>query len=154
MRQTMQKSASYSMAVSATLHCLTGCALGEVLGLVLGMILGLGAFATIVLAISLAFLFGFGLSVLPLVQADIALRQALGIVVAADAISITVMELVDNGVMLIIPGAMHAGLVSPLFWISMPVALAMAFLVALPVNYHLLKRGRGHALTMKALGHH
>lgn len=146
-----------AMAVSATLHCLTGCAIGEVLGLVIGTAFGLDTGITILLAVVLAFVFGFSLSTLPLVRAGIGFFAALSAVFAADTLSIATMEVVDNLVMLAIPGAMEAGLVNPLFWISMPIALLAAFLVALPVNKYLLKRNKGHALTMKLLdghGHH
>lgn len=142
------------MAVSATLHCLTGCAIGEVTGLVLGTIFGLSTGMTIVLAIALAFVFGFALSTIPLVRSGIAFFAALSIVFAADTLSIATMEVVDNVVMAIIPGAMSAGLVNPVFWIAMPIALTAAFFAALPVNKYLLKRNKGHALTMKHLGHH
>lgn len=143
-----------SMAVSATLHCLTGCAIGEVTGLVLGTILGLSTGMTIILAVSLAFVFGFALSTIPLVKAGMGFFAALSVVFAADTLSITTMEIVDNAVMAIIPGAMGAGLVNPLFWVAMPIALTAAFFAALPVNKYLLKRNKGHALTMKHLGHH
>lgn len=146
-----------SMAVSATLHCLTGCAIGEVLGLIIGTVLGLGTHLTIILAIALAFVFGFSLSTLPLVKAGIGFTAALSVVFAADTLSITTMEIVDNLVMLLIPGAMNADLVTPLFWVSMPIALTAAFFAALPVNIYLLKRHKGHALTMNLLaesGHH
>lgn len=143
-----------AMAVSATLHCLTGCAIGEVLGLVIGTACGLGNGVTTLIAIALAFVFGFGLSTLPLVKAGIGFMAALSIVVAADTLSITVMEIVDNAAMYAIPGAMHATLVDPLFWISMPLALTVAFFAALPVNKYLLSKNKGHALTMKALGGH
>lgn len=142
------------MAVSATLHCLTGCAIGEVTGLVLGTIFGLSTGMTIVLAIALAFVFGFALSTIPLVRSGIAFFAALSIVFAADTLSIATMEVVDNVVMATIPGAMSAGLVNPVFWIAMPIALTAAFFAALPVNKYLLKRNKGHALTMKHLGHH
>lgn len=141
----------HSMAVSATLHCLTGCAIGEVLGLIIGTALGLSIGVTILLAVTLAFVFGFALSTLPLVKAGIGFTAALSVVAAADTLSIATMELVDNLVMLAIPGALHAGIVSPLFWISMPIALTAAFFAALPVNEYLLRRNRGHALTMKLL---
>lgn len=141
--------ASTQMAISATLHCLTGCALGEVAGLIVGTALGLSNFATIVLAIVLAFIFGFTLSTLPLLKVGVGFFAALSVVFAADTLSIATMEVVDNLVMYIIPGAMDAGLVSPLFWISMPISLAAAFLAALPVNKYLLKRNKGHALTMQ-----
>lgn len=143
-----------SMAVSATLHCLTGCAIGEVLGLIIGTAFGLSNGITTLIAIALAFVFGFGLSTLPLVKAGIGFGAALSIVIAADTLSITTMEIVDNAVMYIIPGAMHATLIDPLFWISMPIALTVAFFAALPVNKYLLSKNKGHALTMKALGSH
>lgn len=148
-----QPSSVNKMAVNATLHCLTGCAIGEVLGLIIGTALGLATGLTILLAVALAFVFGFALSLLPLVQAGLTAGAALKIVAAADTLSIATMELVDNLVMLGIPGALHAGLVSPVFWISMPIALTVAFFAALPVNIYLLKRNKGHALTMHALGH-
>ncbi len=143
-----------AMAVSATLHCLTGCAIGEVLGLIIGTALGLSNIITIILAIVLAFIFGFGLSTLPLVKSGVSFTAALSVVVAADTLSITTMEIVDNLVMVIIPGAIHATLIDPLFWISMAIALMAAFFAALPVNKYLLKRHKGHALTMNLLGHH
>ena len=143
-----------AMAISATLHCLTGCAIGEVLGLIIGTILGLGTGLTILLAVILAFIFGFGLSTLPLLKSGIKFTAALSLVAAADTLSIATMELVDNLVMVLIPGAMHAGLVSPLFWISMPIALTAAFYAALPVNQYLIKRNKGHMITMNAAGGH
>jgi len=143
-----------SMAISATLHCLTGCAVGEVLGLIIGTAFGLGTVVTIILAVALAFVFGFALSTLPLVKAGIGFFAALSVVAAADTLSIATMELVDNLVMVAIPGALHAGIVSPLFWISMPIALTAAFFAALPVNRYLLKRNKGHALTMNLLSEH
>lgn len=136
------------MATDATLHCLTGCAIGEIAGLVIGTALGLDVVATIALAIALAFVFGFALSTLPLKKAGLSFTAALSIVFAADTLSIAVMEIVDNTVMVAIPGALHAGIVDPLFWISMPIALAVAYLAAYPVNKYLLSRGKGHALVM------
>jgi hypothetical protein len=135
------------MAASATLHCLTGCAIGEIGGLVIGTALGLSTLTTIALAVSLAFLFGYVLSTLPLVKAGLGFFGALGIVLAADTLSIATMELVDNAVMAAIPGAMEAGLANPVFWLGMMVALAAAFAAAYPVNRYLLGRGKGHALT-------
>ena len=135
------------MALSATLHCLTGCAIGEILGLVVGTAIGLSTGWTVVLAVSLAFLFGYALSTLPLLRAGLGLGSALGVVLAADTLSIATMELVDNAVMAAVPGAMDAGLVNSTFWLAMAVALTAAFLAAYPVNRHLLARGRGHALT-------
>jgi len=143
-----------AMAVSATLHCLAGCAIGEVLGLIIGTSFGLSNGITTLLAIALAFVFGFGLSTLPLIKNGMGFMAALSIVIAADTLSITVMEIVDNLVMYLIPGAMHATLVDPLFWISMPIALTAAFFAALPVNKYLLSKNKGHALTMNALGGH
>ena len=136
-----------SMARSATLHCLTGCAMGEILGLMIGTAVGLTTGATLALAIALAFLFGYALSSLPLLRAGLSLGAALRLVLAADTVSILTMEVVDNLVMAVIPGAMDAGLVNAVFWVSMSIALAVAFLAAYPVNLYLLARGKGHALT-------
>jgi hypothetical protein len=133
-------------AWSATLHCLTGCAIGELLGMVIGTALGWGNAATIALAVALAFLFGYALTLLPLVKA-MALGPALKLALAADTASITVMEIVDNAIMLVIPGAMAAGLASLLFWASLAVSLALAALAAFPVNRWLIARGRGHAVV-------
>lgn len=135
------------MAVSATLHCLTGCAIGEVAGLMIGTALGLATLPTVALAVALAFLFGYTLSTLPLLKAGLGVASALGVVLAADTLSILTMEVVDNLVMAVIPGAMDAGLVNPVFWVSMMLALAAAFVAAYPVNRYLLGRGKGHALT-------
>ena len=136
-----------AMAVSATLHCLTGCAIGEIAGLMIGTALGLGNLVTIVIAVGLAFLFGYALSTLPLLRAGLGLGAALTVVLAADTLSIATMELVDNLVMAAVPGAMEAGLVNPVFWASMMLALTVAFFAAWPVNRWLLARGKGHALT-------
>ena len=135
------------LAVSATLHCLTGCAIGEVLGMVIGTALGWSDTATIVLAVALAFLFGYSLTIAPVLRSGLALGAAIGVAFAADTLSITVMEIVDNAIMLLIPGAMDAGLTSPLFWGSLAVALAIAFVVTVPVNRYLIGRGRGHAVV-------
>jgi len=134
-------------AFSATLHCLTGCAIGEVLGMVIGSALGWGNFATIGLAVVLAFFFGYGLTMLPLLRSGIALGAALPLAFASDTLSITVMEVVDNLIILAIPGAMEAGLGSLLFWGSLAVALAIAFVAAFPVNRYLIARGKGHAVV-------
>jgi hypothetical protein len=136
-----------SMALSATLHCLTGCAVGEILGLMVGTAIGLSTGWTIVLAVSLAFTFGYALSTLPLVKAGLDISTALVVVFAADTLSIATMEVVDNAVMALIPGAMDAGLVNAVFWASMMFALTAAFFAAYPVNRYLLARGKGHALT-------
>lgn len=135
------------MALSATLHCLTGCAIGEIAGLIIGTALGLNNVATIALAVGLAFLFGYTLSTLPLLRAGVALGTALSVVLAADTLSILTMEIVDNAVMAVIPGAMNAGLVNSIFWLGMMIALGVAFVAAYPVNRYLLGRGKGHALT-------
>jgi hypothetical protein len=135
-----------ALAASATLHCLTGCAIGEILGLMIGTAIGLSAVQTIALAVGLAFLFGYALSSVPLVQAGMGLGRALKVVLVADTLSIVVMEVVDNSVMAAVPGAMDAGLVSPVFWIAMILALSAAFVAAFPVNRYLIDRGKGHAL--------
>ena len=136
-----------SMAASATLHCLTGCAIGEILGLLIGTALGLSTGVTILIAIILSFLFGYTLSTLPLVKAGLGFFAALSVVLAADTLSIATMELVDNAVMAVIPGAMNAGLVNPVFWLSMAASLTAAFIAAFPVNRYLLTKGKGHALV-------
>lgn len=136
-------------AKSATLHCLLGCAIGEVAGLIIGTALGLSNTATIALSVALAFVFGFGLSSLPLVGAGLTVTSALALVAAADTLSIATMELVDNTVMVAIPGAMNARLIDPIFWLAMPLSLVIAFYAAYPVNRYLLTKNKGHALTMK-----
>ncbi len=136
-----------AMAISATLHCLTGCAIGEIVGLLIGTAAGLSNTVTIAISIALAFVFGFSLSSLPLLKAGLTFGAALGIVFAADTLSIATMELVDNTVMAVIPGAMDAGLVNVLFWVGMMISLTAAFFAAYPVNRYLLQRGKGHALT-------
>ncbi len=135
------------LAFSATAHCLTGCAIGEVLGLVIGTILGWGTLATIALAVVLAFFFGYSLTMLPLLRSGMALATVLPIAFAADTLSITVMEIVDNLIILIIPGAMEAELTSLPFWGSLTFALAIAFVAAFPVNRWLIARGKGHAVV-------
>src|ERR671914_48409 len=135
------------LSFSATAHCLTGCAIGEVMGLVIGSALGWGNLATIALAVVLAFFFGYSLTMVPLLRADVALASAIPLAFASDTLSITVMEIVDNLIMLVIPGAMDAGLLSFLFWGSLAVALAVAFVAAFPVNRWLIARGKGHAVV-------
>jgi hypothetical protein len=142
------------LAANATTHCLTGCAIGEVLGLVIGTQLGWDDLATIALAVVLAYVFGYALTLRPLLRSGLALGSALGIAFAADTLSITVMEIVDNAVILAIPGAMDAGLTSLLFWGSLALALAIAWLAAFPVNRWLIGRGLGHAKAMEHHGHH
>jgi hypothetical protein len=141
-------------AFSATLHCLTGCAIGEVLGIVIGTVLGWSTVATIALAIVLAFFFGYGLTMLPLLRSGMALGAALPLAFASDTLSITVMEIVDNLIIVVIPGAMDAGLGSILFWGSLAFALAVAFVAAFPVNRYLISRGKGHAVVHMHHGHH
>jgi hypothetical protein len=142
------------LALSATLHCLTGCGIGEVLGMVIGTAHGLGNLPTIALAVGLAFAFGYALTLLPLLRAGLGRRTALGLALAADTASITVMEVVDNTVMLAVPGAMDAGLADPLFWASLALALVVAAAAAFPVNRWLIARGRGHAVVHARHGHH
>lgn len=132
-------------AMVATAHCLTGCAIGEIAGLAIGTALGWSNAATIAVAIALAFAFGYGLTAPPLLRAGLDVRKVVGIALAADTLSIAVMELVDNGVILVIPGALDAGLGDLLFWATLAVALAVAFVVTMPVNRSLIARGRGHA---------
>jgi hypothetical protein len=133
------------VALSATIHCLTGCAIGEVLGMVIGTALEWSNAATVVLSIVLAFFFGYALTLRPLVASGMALRSALSLAFAADTISITIMEIVDNAIMLAIPGAMDAPISSFFFWSTLALALVVAGFVAFPVNAWLIKRGRGHA---------
>jgi hypothetical protein len=135
------------LAISATLHCLTGCAIGEVLGMVIGTALGWSDAATIGLAVVLAFFFGYSLTIAPVLRSGLALKAAIGVALAADTLSILVMEIVDNAIMLLIPGAMEAGLTNWVFWGSLAVALAIAFVVTVPVNRALIARGRGHAVV-------
>ena len=151
----MQEGTSLNrLSFSATLHCLTGCAIGEVLGLVIGTALGWGNVTTIALAVVLAFFFGYSLTMLPLLRSGLALGAAIPLALAADTLSITVMEIVDNAMMLVVPGAMEAGLASPLFWGSLAFALAVAFVAAFPVNRYLIARGRGHAVVHEHHGDH
>ena len=135
------------LAFSATAHCLTGCAIGEVLGMIIGTALGWGDFQTIALAVVLAFFFGYSLTMVPLLRSGLALGAAVPVALAADTISITIMEIVDNGIMLLIPGAMDAHLDNFRFWGSLAVALLVAGAVAYPVNRWLIRRGRGHAVV-------
>ncbi|HET7272308.1 MAG TPA: DUF4396 domain-containing protein [Rubrobacter sp.] len=148
-----QNSSLNRTAFSATLHCLTGCSIGEVLGMVIGSALGWGNFATIVLAIVLAFFFGYGLTMLPLLRSGMTLGAVLPLAFASDTLSITVMEIVDNLIILVIPGAMDAGLGSLLFWGSLAFALVIAGVAAFPVNRYLISRGKGHAVVHEHHGH-
>ena len=135
-----------ALAFSATLHCLAGCAIGEVLGMAIGTAIGLSDLATVALAVALAFFFGYGLTSLPLLRSGMALGAVIPVAFASDTVSIATMEVVDNLIMLTIPGAMDAGLGSLLFWGSLAFALLVAGLIALPVNRWLIARGRGHAV--------
>jgi Domain of unknown function (DUF4396) len=141
------------LAASATLHCLTGCAIGEVLGMVIGTAAGWSDAATIALAVFLAFVFGYSLTMVPLVRSGLTLAVALPLAFASDSFSIAVMELVDNGVMLAVPGAMDAPLSNPLFWGALAFALAVAYVFAFPVNRYLIARGQGHAVIHQYHGH-
>jgi hypothetical protein len=132
------------LAVSATLHCLTGCAIGEVAGVAIGTALGFSNLATIALAVALAFTFGYALTSLPLLRAGLALAAVVPIALASDTLSIATMEVVDNAILLAIPGAMDAGLDTVLFWGSLAFALVIAFVLTVPVNRWLLARGKGH----------
>jgi Domain of unknown function (DUF4396) len=141
------------VAFSATAHCLTGCAIGEVLGVIIGTALGWGNFETIVLAIALAFVFGYSLTMVPLLRAGLALAAAVPLALASDTLSIAVMEIVDNAILLVVPGAMEAGLDTVLFWASLAFALLVAGLAAYPVNRYLIARGKGHAVVHAYHGH-
>jgi hypothetical protein len=141
-------------ALVATAHCLAGCAIGEVAGMLIGTVLGWGNGPTIALAVVLAFFFGFGLTALPLLRRGYGWRDAARVAVAADAASITIMEIVDNLLMLAIPGAMDAPIISRLFWGSLAVSLVVAGFAAFPVNRWLIARGRGHAVAHAHHHHH
>jgi hypothetical protein len=141
------------LAASATGHCLTGCALGEIAGLAIGTALGWGNLETILLAVGLAFLFGYSLTSLPLLRAGMTLAAVIPIALAADTFSIAVMEIVDNAIVLLVPGAMDAKLGDLLFWGSLSLALAIAFAAAWPVNRALIARGKGHAVVHQHHGH-
>jgi hypothetical protein len=141
-------------AITATLHCLTGCAIGEVLGMVLGTHFGLSDFATITLAVALAFFFGYLFTFAPVLSSGMKFRDAIKTTLAADTVSITTMEIIDNAVMLAIPGAMMAGLQDGLFWGSLAFSLVVAFFVTVPVNRWLIARGKGHAVVHAHHQHH
>jgi hypothetical protein len=139
----------WRIAIAATLHCLTGCAIGEVLGMVIGTALGWTTVPTVILAVALAFLFGYALTMRPVLRAGVSFRAAIPVALAADTLSIAVMELVDNAFIVAIPGAMEAGLASVLFWATLAASLAIAFVVTVPVNKWTIARGRGHAVVHK-----
>lgn len=144
------------LALAATLHCLTGCGIGEVLGMVISTALGWSNSASIALAVVLAFFFGYALTMRPLLKSGMSFRQATRLALAADTASITVMEIVDNLIMLLVPGAMDAHLDAPLFWGALAAALIVAGIAAFPINRWLIRRGRGHAVVHSLHGnqHH
>lgn len=140
-------SVPWSTAAQATLHCLTGCAIGEVAGMVIGTAAELHNAATVVLSIALAFVFGYALTMRGVMRAGVGLRRAFGVALAADTVSIAVMEILDNAVIIAVPGAMNAGLTSPLFWASLALSLLVAFVVTTPINRMMISRGKGHAVV-------
>jgi hypothetical protein len=141
------------LAFSATLHCLAGCSIGEVAGMVIGTALSLGNWSTVALSTVLAFVFGYLLTILPLLRAEVAFHSAIRLAFASDTVSIIIMEIVDNGVVLAIPGAMDAGLGDFLFWGSLTLSLLIAGIAAFPIVRWLITRGRGHALVHKLHAH-
>ncbi|MEE1828719.1 DUF4396 domain-containing protein [Streptomyces sp. BE20] len=145
--------ASWRTAARATLHCLTGCAIGEVLGMVIGTALGLHNGATVALSVALAFVFGYALTMRGVLGAGLDVRAAVKVALAADTVSILVMELIDNTVMMTVPGAMDAGLGDVLFWLALAGALLLAFVLTVPVNKWMIGRGRGHAVVHAHHGH-
>jgi hypothetical protein len=138
---------SWSMAATATAHCLTGCAIGEVLGMMIGTAVGLHNAATVVLSVALAFVFGYALTMRGVLRAGVGFQSALGVALAADTVSIAVMELIDNAIMVGVPGAMDAGLTSVLFWTALAGSLAAAFVLTTPINKWMIGRGKGHAVV-------
>jgi hypothetical protein len=141
------RSVPWSTAAQATLHCLTGCAIGEVAGMVIGTAAELPNAATVALSIALAFVFGYALTMRGVMRAGVGLRQAIGVALAADTVSITIMEILDNTVMITVPGAMNAGLTSSLFWASLALSLLVAFLLTTPINRMMISHGKGHAVV-------
>jgi len=138
---------TWAAAAQATAHCLTGCAIGEVLGMVIGTALGLHNAGTVVLSVALAFVFGYGLTMRGVLHAGLDYRAALAVALAADTVSIAVMEILDNATMLVVPGAMDAGLTSPLFWGALTLSLLIAFLLTTPINRWMIGHGKGHAVV-------
>ncbi len=138
---------SWATAASATLHCLTGCAIGEVLGMMIGTAADLHNAATVVLSIALAFFFGYSLTMRPVLRAGLSLRAAFAVALAADTVSIAIMELMDNAFIIAIPGAINAGLTSTLFWGALAGSLVVAFVVTTPVNRWMMAKGKGHAVV-------
>jgi hypothetical protein len=152
-RQSGSDMSSWRVAAQATLHCLTGCAIGEILGMVIATALGLSNAPSIAVAVVLAFTFGYALTLGPVLRAGVPMNRALRLAFASDTLSITTMEVVDNAFILLIPGAMAAGLADGLFWWSLLVSLAIAFVVTVPVNRWLIARGRGHAVVHELHAH-
>jgi hypothetical protein len=145
---------SWRTATSATLHCLTGCAIGEVLGMIIATAAGWSAVPSIAISVALAFLFGYALTGLSLLRAGLALAAVIPLALAADTLSIATMEVVDNLFLVVVPGAIDAELRDPLFWWSLAVALAIAFVITVPVNRALIRRGKGHAVAHEHHHHH
>jgi len=148
-----ERSALTRSAVQATLHCLTGCAIGEVLGMVLATAFGWGNALSIAVSIVLAFVFGYSLTIRPVLRAGVGFRRAVGVAFASDTVSITTMEIVDNAFILVVPGALAAGLTDALFWWSLGLSLVIAFVLTVPVNRWLIARGRGHAVVHELHAH-
>ena len=151
--QTEEPASLTRSAVQATVHCLTGCAIGEILGMVLATALGWSNTASIAVSIALAFFFGYALTLGPVIAAGVPLRKALRLALASDTASIATMELVDNLFILLVPGALAAGLTEGLFWWSLLASLAIAFVLTVPVNRALIARGRGHAVMHELHSH-
>ena len=152
-RASVRSATRRGSAVQATLHCLTGCAIGEVLGMVLATAFGFGNAASIALSVALAFLFGYTLTIRPVLHAGVGFRRASGVAFSSDTVSITTMEIVDNAFILIVPGAMAAGLADGIFWWSLGLSLVIAFVLTVPVNRWLIARGRGHAVMRELHAH-
>ena len=148
-----EPSSLWPSAIRATLHCLTGCAIGEVLGMVLATAFGWGNASSIAVSVVLAFLFGYMLTIRPVLRAGVGFRRAVGVAFASDTVSITTMEIVDNAFILVVPGAMAAGLGDGLFWWSLALGLVIAFVLTVPVNRRLIARGRGHAVMHELHAH-
>jgi hypothetical protein len=149
----MRRDSLWRSAIQATIHCLTGCAIGEVLGMVIATAFAWGNAASIGISVVLAFFFGYALTLRPLVAAGVPIRRASRLAVASDTLSILTMEIVDNAFILVVPGALAAGLGDGLFWWSLGLSLVIAFLLTVPVNRALIARGRGHAVVHEIHGH-
>ncbi len=152
-KRMKQRGSLWRSAIRATLHCLTGCAIGEVLGMVLATAFGWTNAASIAVSVALAFFFGYSLTIRPVLRAGLGFRRAAGVALASDTVSITTMEIVDNAFILIVPGALAAGLSDVLFWWSLALSLVIAFVLTVPVNRWLIARGRGHAVMHELHAH-